>query len=99
MTALQAIKQAQQTGQIAITKETANILKALAEFDQAAADLTTAIDDNLPDEMSDRETSDNIMGEFYSLYSPLQEYVFKIIGEIVLNGVFLYQLRNKFEGL
>ena len=99
MTILQAIQQAQETGQIAITKETANILKALAEFDQAAADLITAIDDNLPSEMSDRETVDKITGDFYSLYSPLQEYVFKIIGEIVLNGVFLYQLRNKFDGL
>ena len=99
MTILQAIQQAQETGQIAITKKTANILKALAEFDQAAADLTTAIDDNLPSEMSDRETSDNIMGEFYRLYSPLQEYVFKTIGNVMLSGAFNFQLIGKFEGL
>ncbi len=99
MTALQAIQQARETGQIALTKPTANILEALAAFDKATEDLTTAIDENLPVEISDPKASDTIMNEFYNLYSPLQEYIYKTIGDIVFRGVFVFQFRNEFKGL
>ena len=97
MTALQAFEQAQETGLIKTTKETANILSALAAFDQAAEDLTNAIDANLPVELIDR--SDEFTGGFYSLYSELQDYTFKIVGEIILKSVFLYKRVGQFEGL
>lgn len=99
MTPLQAIQQAQETGQIQVTKKTANILQALAAFDKATEELTSAIDDNLPCEMSDPKTSDKIMDDFFNLYSPLQEYIYKTIGDIMFRGVFIYQFRDKFEGL
>lgn len=99
MTALQAIQQAQETGKIAITERTANILKALAAFEQATEDMTAAIDDNLPSEMNDSKTHEMIIGGFYDLYSPLQEYLFKTIGKIMFDGVFLFSFRDQFEGL
>ena len=96
MTQLEALRQAQETGQIAITQQTVNILKSLAEFDQAATNLITAIEDGLPD---DSQANDGIIiNDFYRLLSPLQDYVYSKVGVIVLQGVFLYQCRN-FEGL
>ena len=96
MTQLEALRQAQETGQIAITQQTVNILKSLAEFDQAATNLITAIEDGLPD---DNQANDGIIiNDFYRLLSPLQDYVYSKVGVIVLQGVFLYQCRN-FEGL
>ena len=99
MTVLQAIQQARDTGQIALSKPTANNLQALAAFDQATEDLTTAIDEKLSVEIGDPETSDTIMDEFYNLYSPLQEYIYKTIGDIMFRGVFVFQFRNEFKGL
>lgn len=99
MTALQAIQQAQQTGQIALSKPTANILQALAEFDQSSEKLCTAIADNLPCEMSDNETVDKIIGGYLNVIDPVQTYLYKEVGDIMFKGVFLYTMINKFEGL
>ena len=101
MTQLEALRQAQETGQIAITQQTVNILKSLAEFDQAATNLITAIENGLPDsdsQANDGIINDEVINDFYRLLSPLQDYVYSKVGVIVLQGVFLYQCRN-FEGL
>ena len=99
MTALQAFKQAQETGQIKVTKQTANLLKALAAFEQATEELTMAIDENLPVEISDTDTRNKITDEFHAVYSPLREYIYKTMGEMVFKGVFVFQLRDDFKGL
>ena len=99
MTALQAIKQAQETGQIAITKQTANLLEAVENFLDAAEALNTAIDENIPEKMCDNETLDGIFMNFYGLLSPVQDYVFKTVGNIILKSALLYGLKDKFEGL
>lgn len=99
MTALEAIKHAQETGQIAITKESANLLEAVENFLDAAEALTTAIDDNLPDGMDDNQTIDQISTRFYALLDPVQEYVLETVGKINLKRALLYGLKDKFEGL
>ena len=99
MTALEAIKHAQQTGQIAITKQTAHLLEAVENFLDAAEDLNTAIDENVPEEMGDNETLNGIFTDFYGLLSPVQDYVFKTVGNIILKSALLYGLKDKFEGL
>lgn len=98
MTALQAIRQAQETGQIALTKQTANILEALATFEQAAEDLNTAIDENSPFEIGDPKTIDEITNEFYTLYEPLQEYIYRAVGSIMLKRGFMFQRKDEFSG-
>ena len=52
MTALEAIKHAQETGQIAITKQTANLIEAAVNFLDAAEAVATAVSENIPDGMS-----------------------------------------------
>lgn len=99
MTPLQAFKQAQETGQIAITKETATIINAVAKLDEAAENLMRAIENNMPCEMSDIETCDKISNEFYNRFNPVMEYVFSTVGEISLKRCLFYQLINKFEGI
>ena len=99
MTPLQAIEQAQQTGQIAITQPTANILAAMAAFDSAAADLVNAMQDNLPSEIGDNETQNMIAHGFFEVISPVQEYVYKTVGNIMFQGVFHFQGLNEFDGL
>lgn len=99
MTALQAIKQAQETGQIAITKQTANLLEAVENFLDAAEDLNTAFETNIPAEMSDNETLDKFYMDFYNLFTPVQDFVFNTIGGVILKTACVYGLKNKFEGL
>lgn len=99
MTPLQAFKQAQETGQIAITRETANILNAVATLNEAAGNLIEAIENNMPCEISDPETCNKIMGEFYNRFNPVMDYVFATVGEISLKRCLYFQLVDKFEGI
>lgn len=99
MTALQAIQQARETGQIALTKPTANILEALADFDRASENLVLALTENLPCEMSDLQTTDKLTDEFFNLMQPVDKWLYEQVGFIMLKGVFVFQFRNKFEGL
>lgn len=99
MTALEAIKHAQQTGQIAITKQTANLIEAAVNFLDAAEAVATAVSENIPDGMDDNETIDQINTKFFALLEPVQEYVLETVGKINLKRALLYGLTDKFEGL
>ena len=99
MTQLEALKKAQETGQIAITKETANILNAVAMFDKAIDELTTTFADNLPCEISDNETIDGITDKVYELLRPLQDYIFAMVGDITMRRMLIFSFRDKFNGL
>ena len=97
MKALEAIKHAQETGQIAITKQSANLLEAVEKFFDSAENLTKTIDDNLPDEMT--EESNEITTRFFVLLDPVQEYVLETVGKINLKRALLYGQIDKFNGL
>lgn len=99
MTALEAIKQAQETGQIAITKQTANLLEAVARLQEAAENYVSATEDNLPCEMSDTDTCNTLLDGFYNRFNPVTDYVFSTVGEIMLKRVFYFQQTDKFSGL
>ena len=99
MTALQAIQQAQQTGQIAITKQTANMLEAVARLQEAAENYVSATEDNLPCEMSDTDTCNTLLDDFYEHFNPVTDYVFSTVGGIMLKRVFLFQQTDNFNGL
>ena len=99
MTALEAIKQARETGQIAITGQTAAMLEAVENFLDAAEDLNSAFETNIPAEMSDNETLDKFFTDFYDLFTPVQDFVFNTFGGVILKKACVYGLKNKFEGL
>lgn len=99
MTALQAIQQARETGQIALSKPTANILQALAEFDKASENMALALTENLPCEMSDLQTADKLTDDFLNLMQPVEQWLYEQIGFIMFKGLFVFQIRNEFQGL
>ena len=99
MTALEAIQQAQQTGQIAITKETANILEAVARLQAAAENYVSTAEDNLPCEISDTVTCNRLLDGFYERFNPVTDYVFSTVGEIMLKRVFYFQQKGNFSGI
>lgn len=99
MTALEAIRQARETGQIAITGQTANMLEAVARLQEAAENYVSATEDSLPCEMSDTDTCNRLLDDFYKHFNPVTDYVFSTVGEIVLKRVFLFQPTDKFSGL
>ena len=99
MTPIEALKQAQKTGQIAISKQSANLIEALENFFNSAENLTTAIADNMPVEMGDNETINEITTQFYTLLDPAQEFVLETIGKINLKRALLYGRIDSFEGL
>ena len=99
MTPLEALKQAQKTGQIAISKQSANLLEALENFFDSAENLTTAIADNAPEEMGDNETINQITTRFFALLDPAQEFVLETIGKMNLKRALLYGQIDRFEGL
>ncbi len=99
MTALQAIQQAQQTGQIAITKQTANMLEAVARLQAAAENYVSATEDSLPCEISDTDTCNRLLDDFYKHFNPVTDYAFSTVGGIMLKRVFLFQQTDNFSGL
>lgn len=99
MTALQAIQQAQQTGQIAITKQTANMLEAVARLQAAAENYVSATEDNLPCEISGNDTCDKLMCDFYERFDRVTDYAFSTVGGIMLQRVFMFQQTDNFNGL
>lgn len=99
MTALQAIEQARETGQIAITEQTANMLEAVARLQAAAENYVSATEDNLPCEISGNDTCDKLMCDFYERFDRVTDYAFATVGGIMLKRVFLYQQTDKFGGL
>ena len=99
MTALEAIQQAQQTGQIAITKETANMLEAVENFIDSAEDLNDAFGKFLPDDMADNKATDKFFMDFYTLFDPLQDFVFDTVGGVMLKKALVYGLKGRFEGV
>lgn len=96
---MQAFQQAQETGQIAITERTARFLMAIEKFENAADDLVTAFNENLPAEMDDIDLCNSLSDGFYNLFRPLQDYVYTTVGGIMFKSLFWYQFTNKFEGL
>ena len=94
MTQLEAFKQAQETGQIAITKGTASILEAFVRFREDAYTLANVIEENKPAEASS-------LDKYFDLFYPLDEYVLASIGELMLQGALIYRSDKdcKFEGL
>lgn len=99
MTPLQAIKHAQETGQIAITKQTANMLEAVARLQAAAENYVSATEENLPCEISDTDTCNRLLDGLYNCFNPVTDYVFSTVGEIMLKRVFYFQQTDKFSGL
>lgn len=99
MTALQAIQQAQQTGQIAITKQTANMLEAVARLQAAAENYVSVTEDSLPCEISGTDTCNRLMDDFYKYFNPVLDYAFSTVGGIMLKRVFLFQQTDNFSGL
>lgn len=94
MTALEAIQQAQQTGKIAITKQTANILDALVRFREDAYHLFDVIEENKPDEAAS-------LDRFFDFFYPFEDYIFTRLGETMLKGALIFNSDKdgKFEGL
>ena len=99
MTPSQAFQQAQQTGQIAITKQTANMLEAVARLQAAAENYVSATEENLPCEISDTDTCNRLMDDFYKYFNPVLDYAFSTVGGIMLKRVFLFQQTDNFSGL
>lgn len=99
MTPLEAFQQAKETGQIQITKQTADILASIAAFRKAADDMTDSIIDNLPEEISYADTVDKFTDDFYGHFSPLMDYLSSWLGTMLYEKVFLLGTVDKFEGV
>lgn len=84
MTALEAMKQAQETGQIAITKQTASILEAYVRFREDAYTLANVIEENKPAETSS-------LDQYFDLFYPLDEYILTSIGDLMLQGALIFR--------
>lgn len=100
MTPLEAFKQAQETGQIKITKETAAILEAVQTLSDAAGNWLSTFEDNMPCEMrEDNKLCNAVYDDFCELYNPLLDYVCSIVGEVCFKGLFVHSLRDEFNGI
>ena len=99
MTIQEALTEARETGKIAVTKETLNMLQAVENLCKAQEGIIMAIDENCPDEMGDATTINSLENGIYEGIAQTYDGVFAAVGEIILRGMFLCQQRDDFKGI
>lgn len=93
---IKAFKEASKTGVISITPQTATIIEALAQLNEAADNLTATFEDNAPEMLSDIGTLDATTDALYRLYEPLQTKAYETAGRLIFTEMFS---TTKFKGL
>ncbi len=49
--------------------------------------------------MADNKATDKFFMDFYTLFDPLQDFVFDTVGGVMLKKALVYGLKGRFEGV
>ena len=85
---IKALQAASKTGVISITPQTATIIEALAQLNEAADNLTATFEDNAPEMLSDIRTLDATTDALYRLYEPFQTKAYETAGRLIFTELF-----------
>ena len=84
----EAYAQAAASGTIQLKKPTADIMKAVAEFNETSDNMINTIVDNLSEMMNDNSTINRFTEEYYRHFYELTQVVYSMVGRSVLNEGF-----------
>jgi ABC-type transporter Mla subunit MlaD len=93
---IKALQAASKMGVISITPQTATIIEALAQLNEAADNLTATFEDNAPEMLSDIKELDATTDALYQLYEPFQTKAYETAGRLIFTEMFS---TTKFKGL